>query len=72
MKKRRFMILNLGNVPLIRESGGNVNLNCTELVEGHSTGKIQIFIENSPTSLIDIKDSESNVFHILFYYYRNK
>ena len=52
-----------GNVPLIEETGGDyLDLNCTELVEGHSTGKVQILIENVPTSLIDVvKDTVSTV-----------
>lgn len=52
----------LGDVPEIKEASGNADLKLTEVVKGKSSGeKIQLLIEDKPTPLFDIRDTESNV-----------
>lgn len=56
------MILILGDVPLIEAGADYESLIVTEIQKGASNGRhIQLMIENAPTPLFDVQDSQQEV-----------
>lgn len=52
----------LGDVPLMVETSGNVNILTTKITAGVPTGnKIQVLIQNQTSNLFNIKDTAANV-----------
>lgn len=52
----------IGDVPLIEAGVDYETLNVTEIQNGSSNGKhIQLMIENTPTPLFDVEDSQQKV-----------
>ena len=59
----------LGDVPLLEETLKNVEFTAEETIKGSPSGsKVQLMIQNKPTPLFDLRDTDLNVRKQIFYF----